>query len=188
MSDQITQSIKQKTISYNKKGSNFRLYVPNTITLLRLFALPHLIWSFNHEVTFAVYSLFLFSIGSDLADGYISRKIGAHSKFGSNFDSAVDFLFIEGMYITFVLKGIYSEWIIFIIIFMFVQFILTNRYSRKTIFDPIGKYYGSLLFGGIGLTLLFPAQIMYVIVKIGVIVSSAAVILSRLSYFCKKKG
>jgi uncharacterized membrane protein len=91
------------------------------------------------------------------------------------------------MYLTFILKGIYSAWILFPIIFMFVQFILTNLHSRKTIYDPIGKYYGSLLFGGIGLTLLFPAQIMYNIVTLGIIASTVAAILSRLAYFCKNK-
>ena len=188
MSPQLTKSLKQKNALYSKTESNLRLSIPTTLTLLRLFALPHLIWSFNHEITFAVYSLFLFSIGSDLADGYISRKIGANSKFGANLDSAVDFLFINGMYLTFILKGIYPVWILFLIIFMFAQFILTNLYSKKTIYDPIGKYYGSLLFGGIGLTLLFPTHLMYNIVNIGIIVSTAAAILSRLVYFYKNKA
>jgi phosphatidylglycerophosphate synthase len=187
MRPQLTKSYKQKTFPYGKTGSNLRLSIPNAITLLRLFALPHLIWSFNHQITFVIYALFLFSIGSDLADGYISRKIGANSKFGANLDAAVDFLFINGMYLTFILKGIYSAWILFPIIFMFVQFILTNLHSRKTIYDPIGKYYGSLLFGGIGLTLLFPTQIMSNIVTMGIILSTVAAILSRLAYFCKNK-
>ena len=185
MSDQLTKSIEQKTIPYSKAGSKLRRSIPNAITLLRLVALPHLIWSFNHEITFAVYALFLFSIGSDLADGYISRKIGANSKFGANLDAAVDFLFINGMYLTFILKGIYSAGILFLIIFMFAQFTLTNLHFKKTVYDPIGKYYGSLLFGGIGLTLLFPAQIMYNIVTMGIIVSTVAAILSRLAHFLR---
>jgi len=185
MGIQVVQSIRQKTISYGKTGTNFKRAIPNIITLLRLFALPHLVWSFNHEITIAIYALFLFSIGSDLADGYISRKIGAHSKFGANLDAVVDFLFINGMYIAFILKGLFSAWILFLIIFMFAQFILTNLYSRKTVYDPIGKYYGSLLFGGIGLTLLFPTQIMYNIVTVGIIVSTVAAILSRLIYLYK---
>jgi phosphatidylglycerophosphate synthase len=187
MDDQLTKSIKQETISYSKTGSNLKLSIPNAITLLRLFALPHLIWSFNHEITFAAYSIFLFSIGSDLADGYVSRKIGANSKFGANLDAAVDFVFINGMYLTFVLKGIYSAGILLLIVFMFAQFTLINGHFRKTIYDPIGKYYGSLLFGGIGLTLLFPAQIMYLLVTVGIIVSTVAAILSRLAFSAEAK-
>ncbi len=188
MSDQITKSIKQKNVSSSKTGSNLRLFIPNAITILRLFALPHLIWSFNHEIASAVYAIFLFSIGCDVADGYISRKIGANSKFGANLDSTVDFVFINGMYLTFILKGIYSAGILFLIIFMFAQFTLTNLHFKRTIYDPIGKYYGSLLFGGIGLTLLFPAQIMYTIVTVGILVSTVAAIFSRLACFCKNKA
>jgi phosphatidylglycerophosphate synthase len=187
MISQSTNSVKQKAIPYGKIQLKLKLSIPNTITLLRLLALPHLIWSFNHEATFAVYGLFLFSMGSDFADGYISRKIRANSKFGANLDTAVDFIFINGMYLAFILKGFYSVWIIVLIIFMFVQFLLTNLNSRKIMYDPIGKYYGSLLFGGIGLTLLFPTQIMYNIVTVGIIVSTVAAILSRLVYFYKTK-
>lgn len=187
MSDQLTKSIKQKPVSYRKKGANLRQFIPNALTLLRLFTLPHLIWSFNHEITLVVYSLFLFSIGSDLADGVISRKIGANSKFGANLDAAVDFVFINGMYLTFILKGIYSALILFLIIFMFAQFTLTNLYFKKIIYDPVGKYYGSLLFGGIGLTLLFPADIMYLVVTLGIVVSTVVALLSRLAYFLQNR-
>ena len=70
---------------------------------------------------------------------------------------------------------------------MFAQFTLTNLHSKRTIYDPVGKYYGSLLFGGIGLTLLFPMQIMYNIVTIGIIVSTLAALLSRLAHFYEDK-
>jgi hypothetical protein len=70
---------------------------------------------------------------------------------------------------------------------MFVQFTLTSLHFGKTIYDPIGKYYGSLLFGGIGLTLLFPAQITYSTVTIGIAASTAAATLSRLAFFAGTK-
>lgn len=146
-----------------------------------------MIWSFNHGITFAVYALFLFSIWSDLADGFIARKIGGNSRFGANLDTAVDFVFISGMYLTFVLEGIYSEWILLLIVMAFAQFILTNLLFKKTIYDPVGKYYGSLLFGGIGLTLLFPAKPVSLIVTGGLIVSTMAALLSRLIFFCRNR-
>ena len=88
---------------------------------------------------------------------------------------------------TFILEGIYVASILFLIIFMFVQFTLTSLHFGKTIYDPIGKYYGSLLFGGIGLTLLFPAQITYSTVTIGIAASTAAATLSRLAFFAGTK-
>ena len=185
MNLQFAKSLRQKAVTYGNARTVFRLAIPNLITLLRLLVLPHLVWSFNHENMFAIYVLFLFSIGSDLADGYIARKIRAKSKFGANIDPTVDFIFINGMYLTFVLKGIYEAWIMVLIIFMFLQFLLTNHAFRKVIYDPIGKYYGSLLFGGIGLTLLSPTQIMSNIVTAGIIISTIATMFSRLLYFYK---
>lgn len=187
MSDQFERSVKNNTISYRRFFKIFNWLTPNAITFLRLLILPPLIWSFNHGITFAVYALFLFSIVSDLADGFIARKTGGSSRFGANLDTTVDFVFISGMYLTFVLEGIYSEWILLLIVLAFMQFIVTNLLLKKTFYDLIGKYYGSLLFGGIGLTLLFPSQPMSLFVTVGIIVSTIATLLNRLAFFWKKR-
>ena len=173
-------------ICYNKM-LKIRQNIPNAITSLRFVALPHLVYSFNHQITLVVYALFLFSIGTDLADGYIARKLNSASKFGSYLDTTVDFLFISGMYLAFIINGIYSPWILLIIASIFLQFIILNVYVKKTIYDPIGKYYGSLLFGGIGLTLLFPDQLVYNIITFGIVISTLASIISRLTYFLRTR-
>ena len=162
--------------------------IPNAITSLRLVALPHLVYSFNHQITLVAYALFLFSICTDLVDGYVARKLGSASKFGAYLDVTVDLLFISGMYLTFIIKGIYSPWILLIIVFVFIQFMLSNVYLKQTIYDPIGKYYGSLLLGGIGLTLLFSDQLVYSIVTVGIVLSTAASLISRLTYFLRKRN
>lgn len=157
--------------------------IPNAITTLRLLVLPHLVYSFNHQFTIATYTLFLFAIGTDLLDGFIARKLNSVSRFGAYLDVSVDFLLIFGMYINFILQEIYSLWILLMMIFVFSQFVLSNLYLKQTIYDPIGKYYGSLLFGGIGLTLLFSHPIVYQIVTFGIILSTIASLISRLIYF-----
>ena len=156
--------------------------IPNFITLLRIVVLPHLVYAFNHQIMLVSYLLFLISVGTDLLDGFIARKLNSVSTFGAYLDVVCDFLFIFGMYLNFTLKGTYSPWILFMIIFVFSQFILSNLYLKKTIYDPIGKYYGSLLCGGIGLTLLFSHHIVYQIVSFGIIISTSASIISRLAY------
>lgn len=176
-----------QTLPNSRIDVNLKRSIPNAITFLRLIALPHLIYSFNHEIMFAVYALFFCSIGSDLVDGYIARKIGSTSNLGAKLDVTVDFLFINGMFLTFIHKAIYPSWILVLIIVMFAQFTLTNHYSKKTIYDPIGKYYGSVLFAGIGLTLLFPTQTTYNIVIIIILISTAAAIISRSAYFAKTR-
>ena len=157
--------------------------IPNLISSLRIIVLPHLVYSFNHGYTLLVYTLFLFAVSTDLIDGYIARKLKVQSKTGAYLDVTVDFIFISGMYFIFISKGLYSPWLLAIISAIFIQFILTNIYSRRTIYDPIGKYYGSLLLGGIGLTLLFQGQMVYNIVTIGVITSTTVSIFSRTWYF-----
>ena len=157
--------------------------IPNFITILRMVVLPHLVYAFNHQITLVSYVLFLFSIGTDLADGFVARKLNSVSTFGAYLDVVFDFLFIFGMYFNFTIKGIYSPWILFMIVFVFSQFILSNLYLKQTIYDPIGKYYGSLLFGGIGLTLLFSHPIVYQIVTFGIIISTSASLISRLTHF-----
>ena len=98
--------------------------IPNTITLLRLIAIPHLIYSFNYLSMFVTFSIFLVAIISDLVDGYVARKISSTSKIGAYLDVIVDFIFITGMYFFFSVKGIYSPWLLLVIVFVFVQFII----------------------------------------------------------------
>ena len=104
---------------------------------------------------FIVASLFLFVIISDFADGYMARKIGIPTKFGAKFDVSVDFLLIFGIFLYYIVANVYPLWVLLLIITMFAQFMVTST-VLKIMFDPIGKYYGSLLYGAIGLTILFP--------------------------------
>jgi phosphatidylglycerophosphate synthase len=157
--------------------------VPWAITSLRLVALPFLLYAFNQQIQAATYVLFLFAICTDFLDGYAAKKLESASRLGSYFDVAADFLFVSCMFLMFVLEDVYPVWILLLIVVVFVQFMLTSVYSKRTIYDPVGKYYGSLMYGGIGLTLLFPEQLMYSIVIVGVIVSTIVCLFSRLAYF-----
>ncbi len=188
----MNSSSKQKDVSYSVK-LRVKQSIPNVITFLRLIALPSLIYSFNYLNIFVTSIVFLAVIISDLVDGYIARKIGSTSKFGAYLDVIVDFLFINGTYLFFSFKGIYSPWILLVIIFAFAQFIISNILSKRMIYDPVGKYFGSILFGGIGITILisepiisnffiFSDQIVYIIITVSIVVSALATILSRFTY------
>lgn len=169
-------------IKISESGKN----VPYILTSLRLVALPFLLYYFFLDETIVVYTLFLFSIGTDLVDGFVARKLGVSSKKGAFFDAIADFIFIYGLFMAFIINGFYPAWIFILLVFVFEQFILTSLYSKQPVYDPIGKYLGSLLFGGAGLTLLFPVQLMYNIVIVGIILSTSASILSRLAFFLLK--
>jgi phosphatidylglycerophosphate synthase len=178
----IFRSDNQTTFIFYKI-SELEQNVPNLISILRIIVLPHLVYAFHHGYTPLVYTLFLFAISTDLIDGYVARKLNAQSKVGAYLDVTVDFVFISGIYLVFISKGLYSPWLLVITSAIFFQFILTNLYSNQTIYDPIGKYYGSLLLGGIGLTLIFQGQMVCSIVTIGIITSTIICILSRILYF-----
>jgi len=162
--------------------------IPWAITSLRLVALPFLLYSFSQEIRVVSYALFLFVICTDFLDGYLARKLEVPSRLGSYFDVTVDFLFVSSMFLTFSFKRVYPLWIFLLIVFVFVQFMLTSFYSKRTVYDPVGKYYGSLMYGGIGLTLLFPEQLVYSIVTTGIVVSTIASLFSRLAYFLRTKN
>ena len=129
-------------------------YLPSLLSVLRVIILPFLVYAFIFDFLFFAYALVVFAISTDFLDGYIARKMKVGTKFGAYFDAIVDFIFIIGMFRIFVTAGLYPYWVLPLMLFAFVQFMITS-FLYKKIYDPIGKYYGSLLYGAIGLTLLF---------------------------------
>ena len=104
-----------------------------------------------------------------------------NSKFGAKLDVTVDFVFITGVFLYFVLQGLYAAWILGLIVFMFAQFIVTSLLS-KVLYDPLGKYYGGFLYGAIGLTILpFGAALTGVIALLLAGITGVSLI-SRLIY------
>jgi len=160
-------------------------FLPSTVTSLRFIILPFLILSISNGLIFLVDFLFLLAIASDFADGYVARRMGLNSRFGAHFDVTVDFLFIGGMFLYFILIDLYPVWTLLLIVFMFVQFIVTSKAS-KIVYDPIGKYYGSLLFGAIGLTLLFQESLVRDVIAVCIVIFTAASLTSRLLWLIRK--
>lgn len=130
--------------------------------------------------------LFLLAISSDFVDGCLARKLKVSSKFGASLDACVDFLFIGGVFLYFTISGIYPAWVLGIITAMFVQFLVTSKFTKVN-FDPVGKYYGSLLYGAIGLTLLFPWQTARDIITVAFLGVTIASLSSRLIYYVKER-
>lgn len=158
---------------------------PLAVTALRLAILPLLVYAFNIESLIATYTLFLFAVSTDLADGYVARKLRVQSRYGFWFDTIVDYIFISGLFFAFIERGFYPAWIFFLISFVFLQFLLTSIFLKK-LYDPIGKYYGSLLFGAIGLTLLFSGKAFYEAVTLSILIVTSASLVSRIIYFMNR--
>ena len=92
------------------------------------------------------------------------------------------------MFGVFSVSGCYPYWVLLLILFKYAQFAITS-FSLEIIYDPVGKYYGSLLYGTIGLMLLFSGQAFYNFITLTLVAVSAASFFSRVAYclYSKKK-
>jgi len=165
----------------NTKSEARLEYLPSLVSMLRLIILPFLVCSFLSGLTLLGYFLFLFAVLTDFADGYFAKKLQVTSSFGAYYDATVDALLIMTMFGVFFVSGCYPYWVLLLILFMYAQFVITSLILKIT-YDPIGKYYGSLLYGAIGLTLLFSGQAFYDFVTSTIVAVTAVSFFSRLSY------
>ncbi len=152
--------------------------IPSGISTLRLVALPIFLYYFVTGNTLACILVFGFSQVTDLVDGYIARKLDVASKAGAYLDVATDFVFIAGIFTVFILSGYYPAWIMALIAASFGQFIISSVYTKK-LYDPLGRYIGSVLYIAIGLTLLFPTPLVFTLVEVGFPVFALASFVTR---------
>ena len=151
------------------------------VTAIRLSLIPLLAFLVYTGMLFYGATMFLLLLCSDFLDGYLARKLGLSSKFGTYFDATTDFILIFSMFSVFNSKGFVPYWILILIAFFFAQFVVTSLYWDK-IYDPVGKYYGSLLYGVIGLRFIISGQFFYDIVTVAITGFTAASILARVFY------
>lgn len=145
---------------------NKKALVPSGISALRLVALPLFLYFFANGATVGCIVVFGLAQLTDLLDGYVARKLGVASKFGAYFDAATDFVLVTGIFVAFTLSNYYPAWILLLIAASFTQFIVTSRFHKK-LYDPLGKYIGSVLYIAIGLTLLSPTTPVFMMVEVG---------------------
>jgi phosphatidylglycerophosphate synthase len=129
--------------------------------------------------------LFFFLIFTDFLDGYLARKLGVSSRFGTYFDVTTDFALVFCMFLVFASVGLCADWVPVVITAVFAEFMLTSR-SLTKIYDPVGKYFGSLLYGVIGLRFVLSGELFYDVATVSVMGFSAASILSRATILLKK--
>ncbi|MCL5877603.1 MAG: CDP-alcohol phosphatidyltransferase family protein [Candidatus Bathyarchaeota archaeon] len=145
---------------------NKKALVPSGVSALRLVALPLFLYFFGNGATAGYMVVFGLAQLTDLVDGYVARKLGVASKFGAYFDAATDFVLVTGIFVAFTLSNYYPAWILLLIAASFTQFIVTSRFHKK-LYDPLGKYIGSVLYIAIGLTLLSPTAPVFMMVEVG---------------------
>ena len=126
--------------------------------------------------------VFFMAVFTDALDGYVARKMGGVSPLlGPYTDPVADFSLVQAAFVAFVIKGVYPIWLLILIIFMFLQFLLTSKLAGP-VYDPLGKYYGVVLFCAIGFTLLFPSPPVSEIILVAIMGYTAASLFSRYVY------
>lgn len=159
-----------------------QLMVPSGISSLRIAALPLFLYFFTTGASNICLIIFTVIVFSDLLDGAVARKFKVESRRGAYFDAATDFIFITGAFSVFVLSNYYSSWMLFLIGASFVQFVLSSHYTKK-LYDPLGKYLGSALYLGIGLTLACPTQVMFAFVQYAFLIFASISFITRIASF-----
>jgi phosphatidylglycerophosphate synthase len=185
---QLTLLGKLEHMFFHKNEETFQRAwnrIPSGVTALRLALVPPLVFLISSNSHFLGAGLFLFLIFTDFFDGFLARKYGLSSKFGMYFDVTTDFVFVFSMFAVLIPKGFCANWILAVIAAVFVEFLLTSLFLTK-LYDPVGKYFGSFLYGMIGLRFVLSGQFFYDTVTVGVVAFAVASIVSRAVFILKK--
>ncbi|MDI6643694.1 MAG: CDP-alcohol phosphatidyltransferase family protein [Methanobacteriaceae archaeon] len=163
----------------------FRPYIPSAITSIRFIAAPiffYFFWNYDLVSSFIV---LIIALSSDIIDGYLARALDETSNQGAYLDVAADFFLIITCFSGFSIRGWYPPLILLLITVLFILFIATSK-QEKPVYDPLGKYLGSILMGIILLSFLIIDVIFRQVMLIIIILFSLVSIITRLLFLKKR--
>lgn len=123
---------------------------------------------------------------TDLVDGQLGKRRGTRSIWGPYGDAIADFLVALLGFTAVVLDGVYPAWLLGVIIVMFAQFVVTSGVERP-VYDPVGKYYGVLLFAALGVSLLHPHPAVTQAVLVGIVAVTVVTLTSRAGFLVRHR-
>jgi len=97
------------------RGGAFTL--PNAITLARLCAVPATVWLILHERLDEAFYLFAAAGLSDALDGWLARRLNAHSPLGAMLDPLADKALLVCTYVTLALISVLPDWLAMLVVF-----------------------------------------------------------------------
>lgn len=95
---------------------NWLSYLPNTITITRIFAMIPLVWYMlekNYE--YALY-IALAAGFSDMLDGFLARRFGWEGKLGRILDPIADKFMMLCCYLLFAVQGLIPNWLLIVVL------------------------------------------------------------------------
>lgn len=97
------------------RGGAFTL--PNAITLARLCAVPATVWLILHERLDEAFYLFAAAGLSDALDGWLARRLNAHSPLGAMLDPLADKALLVSIYVALAIHGVLPGWVAIVVVF-----------------------------------------------------------------------
>ncbi len=91
--------------------------IPNLITLVRLFAVPIIIWLIINNNLWLAFCLTVLAAISDALDGIIAKRFNCVTKFGAFLDPIADKVLLVCLFIVLGKQGYIATWIVILIVF-----------------------------------------------------------------------
>ena len=153
---------------------------PYAIVILRILLTPAFFFAYMWDFIEIAICIYIVVFVSDIADGRLAKRLESTSSspLEAYLDPISDFVFVLASFYGFTLRLIYTTWILVVFVFMFFYFFISSN-KRKPIYDPVGKYYGTFLITTIGITLLFPLDLIYNGILLAIIVYTLGLAIYR---------
>lgn len=92
------------------------MYVPNIITITRLFLVPVILWLIVAEKPFTAFVVFLFAGLTDALDGFLARRFGWQTELGAYLDAIADKALLMSVYAVLGFYGHLPAWLVILVI------------------------------------------------------------------------
>ncbi len=91
------------------------MYVPNIITITRLFLVPVIIWLIVAEKPFTAFVVFLVAGLTDAIDGFLARRFGWQTELGAYLDAIADKALLMSVYVALGFYGHLPAWLVILV-------------------------------------------------------------------------
>lgn len=166
--------------------SRLRTLIPSTLTAVRLLALPGVITLWLQGSRPAALGLYGLILLSDVADGWAARRLDSETTFGAFFDVLTDTAIVLGLLIMCSCCHVVPVWIPAVPFAVAGVFLATSIGSAPR-YDPLGKYYGTLLFVAIGALLWGIGSTATRVMCALILAASVAVLARRVIFLLRKE-
>ena len=136
----------------------WQVAIPSIVSVLRLALLPFaVVYWLRGEVVLAL-CFYGAIVATDLADGWLARRLGASTTFGAWLDPATDIVVALTFLAILATHNVVPVWTPILPAIAAGVFLAT--YRRGQTYGRLGRYYGALLYVTIGIALAEPPSII----------------------------